>query len=152
MSQSDWNTIRDSLEHEIRLTRELLSNLHQEEISLMLQDKGNINQILEQRSVMLERLSSLRVQREQTTKKLVKITGHTETSLEKILPPFEEITAEILSLSDQLLALTQRLNRQHTQNQYLNEHPDRYYPSHMQIASETRAKRKASVATYHLKK
>ena len=155
-TEEDWNTLhsdlRDGLQNEIRVTRELLSNMHQEEVSLMLHDTGSMNQILQQRSEMLETLSFLRLRRQQTTEKIEKISGHAQPSLEKILPPNEEISSEILTLSDQLMALTERMNRQQTQNQRLTEHADRQYYPQLQQISETRPKRKASIATYHLKK
>ncbi|MBS0604744.1 MAG: flagellar export chaperone FlgN [Verrucomicrobia bacterium] len=158
MVPEDWQTLhnelRDGLQNEIRLTRELLSNMHQEEVSLMLHDTGSLNQILQQRSQMLERLSTLRLRRLQTTERIEKIAtvGHKHPSLEEILPPSEEISTEILSLSDQLMALTERMNRQHTQNQRLSEHGDHHRYPPRQMTPEARPKRKASVATYHIKK
>jgi citrate lyase gamma subunit len=145
--QSLHNELRNSLEKEIRLTRELLSNMHQEEISLMLHDTGNLNQVLQVRSQMLETLSFLRLRRVDTTVK------HNPPSLEEILPPGEEISTEILSLSDQLMALTERMNRQHTQNQRLTAYGDhgKCYPP-MQLESQNRPKRKASIATFNIKK
>ena len=155
----DWhmlhNSLRDDLENEIRLTRELLSNMHQEEVSLMLHDMGTLNQILQHRSVMLEKLSHLRVRRTETTQKIEKLAtdGIKEPTLEQVLPPEEEISTEILSMSDQLMALTERMNRQQTQNQRLQaqgDHPSRFPPP--QLIAEVRPKRKASVATYNLNK
>jgi uncharacterized protein with von Willebrand factor type A (vWA) domain len=160
-NQSDaenWQTLhvslRDVLQKEIHLTRELLSNMHQEEVSLMLQDGGSLNQILQQRSQMLEQLSSLRLHRQETTEKIEKIASvlHKNPSLDEILPPNEEISTEILSLSDQLMALTEKINRQYSQNQRLTEHPEhsRYTP--LQPSPQTRPKRKVSIATYQIKK
>src|SRR5271155_751416 len=111
---NSWNELHDELkkglEKEIRITRELLSNLHQEEVSLMLHDVGNINQILQMRHQMLETLSELRLNRLSTTGKIEKIASekNKNPSLEEILPPHEETSSEILSLSDQLMALTER--------------------------------------------
>jgi|SRR5690349_22523917 len=153
-----WQTLhillRDDLQKEIHLTRELLSNMHQEEVSLMLHDSGSLNQILQQRSQMLEALSSVRLHRQETTEKIEKIasTCHKNPSLDEILPPNEEISTEILSLSDQLMALTERMNRQHSQNQRLAEHPDHSHYAPLQPSLETRPKRKASVVTYQIKK
>ena len=147
-------SLRDDLQKEIHLTRELLSNMHQEEVSLMLHDPGSLNQILQQRSQMLETLSSLRLHRQETTEKIEKIasTCHKNPSLDEILPPNEEISTEILCLSDQLMALTERMNRQHSQNQRLAEHPDHSHYAPLQPSPQTRPKRKASVATYQIKK
>jgi hypothetical protein len=157
-SPEDWQTLhgelRDDLEKEIRLSRELLSNMCQEEVSLILHDAGSLNQILQTRSQMLEKLSALRLRRLETTEKIEKIASlkHEHPTLEEILPPNEEITTEILSLSDQLMALTERINRQHTQNQHLEAHGDHPPYPPLQSTAQSRPKRKASVATLHIKK
>jgi pantoate kinase len=154
--REDWQalhvSLRDDLQKEIHLTRELLSNMRQEEISFMLQDTGSLNLILQQRSEMLETLSILRLHRQETTAKIEKMasTNHRNPTLEEILPPSEEISTEILSLSDQLMALTERMNRQHSQNQRLAKYGD--HMMHLQPAPEVRPKRKSSVATYQIKK
>jgi len=154
----EWQFLHDALksglEDEIRLTRELLSNMRQEEVSLMLCDTGVLNQILQQRSLMLERLSVLRLRRLQTTEKIEQIATvqHKQPSLEEILPLNEEISTEILSLSDQLMALTERMSRQHTQNYRLTEHKEHHRYPPLQLAQDVRPKRKASIATYNLKK
>ncbi len=152
--QSLHVSLRDDLQKEIYLTRELLSNMHQEEVSLMLQDTGGLEQILQQRSQMLEKLSSLRLRRQETTAKIEKIisANHKPSSLDDILPLSEEISTEILSLSDQLMALNERMNRQQSQNQRLAEHPDHSHYPPLQPSLQTRPKRKASVATYQIKK
>jgi uncharacterized protein with von Willebrand factor type A (vWA) domain len=152
--QSLHVSLRDDLQKEIYLTRELLSNMHQEEVSLMLHDTGGLDQVLQQRSQMLEKLSSVRLHRQETTAKIEKIisANHKPPSLDEILPPSDEISTEILSLSDQLMALTERMNRQQSQNQRLVEHPDHsHYPA-IQPSLQGRPKRKASIATYQIKK
>ncbi len=154
----DWQTLhgelKDGLENEIRITRELLSNMCQEEVSLMLHDTGSLNQVLQMRALMLEKLSSLRLRRLKTTEKIEKLLAlkHKSPSLEEILPPNEEISSEILSLSDQLMALTERMNRQQTQNQRIEAHGDHSPYPQPQNASQSRPKKKASVATFHIKK
>jgi FlgN protein len=156
--REDWKglheELRENLEKEIRLTRELLSNLHQEEVSLMLHDTGTLNQVLQVRSEMLERLSFLRLCRIKTTEKIEKIASpkNQHPSLEEILPPLEENSSEILSLSDQLMALTEKMHRQDTQNQRIAALGDSVsYPQH-QLPPQSRPKRKAAVATYNIKK
>lgn len=131
--------LRKGLEKEIRLTRELLSNMHQEEVSLMLHDSGTLNQVLEVRSEMLEELSLLRLRRVRTTQKIEKIAA---VSHQEILP-------EVISLTEQLMALTERMNRVHSQNQRLAAYGDTYPHPH---APQARPKRKAAVATYNIKK
>lgn len=156
MQPEEWsrlhNALRDNLESEIRLTRELLSNMHQEEVSLILQDPGTWNQVIQLRFQMLEKLGSLRTRRIETTQKIEKLVSTSSSkapTLEEILPPGEEITAEILSMSDQLMALTERMNRQQSQNQRLQTHG---YSPPLQLVPQTRPKRKASVTTYNIKK
>lgn len=155
---NSWNELHDELkkglEKEIRITRELLSNMHQEEVSLMLHDVGNMNQILQMRYQMLETLSELRLNRLSTTDKIEKIaaTKNKNPSLEEILPPHEETSSEILSLSDQLMALTERMNRQHTQNQRLTELGEHAHYPQLQLSAQNRPKRKAAVATINVKK
>lgn len=148
----NWNALhtllRDDLQKEIHLTRELLSNMRQEEVSLILRDTGNLNAILQQRSLMLEKLSAIRLRRQETTAQIEKIAsvGHKNPSLDQILPPNEEITTEILSFIDQLGTLNEKMNLQQTQNHRISEHPPAMKP-----AEQPQAKRKASVATYEIK-
>ena len=132
--------LKDGLEHEIRLTRELLANMRQEEISLMLHDSGTLNQVLQVRSELVEKLSALRVRRLETTAKM-----------EKIAAPLDTLPPEILSLSDQLTALNERMNRQQSQNQRISEAGDHSFFPALSKEPEMRPKRKASVATYNPK-
>lgn len=150
--QALHNQLRDGLQKEIHLTRELLSNLNQEEVSRMLDDSGSVNYLLEQQHSLFERLSIVRTQRMQLTTAIEKIVldNHKLPSLDEVLPPAEEISTEILFLTDQLVALTERLNRQHSHNQQVIARGAHHPHFHAQMAPK--AKRKASVATYHLKK
>jgi hypothetical protein len=151
----EWNMLhdqlREALQKEVSIMRELLANLHQEELSLLLNDQGSLHELLEQRSRIIERLSTFRLTRIETTEKIEKIVAvENPPTTDRILPAEEETSTQILSLRDQLMALTEQMNRQQTQNQYLTEHPDH---SRL-VASQTlpRPKRKASVATYQIKK
>lgn len=151
----EWNflhtELKQALQKEVHIMRELLANMHQEEVSLLVNDKGSLYELLQQRSIIIERLGSVRLMRMETTEKIEKIVARETTPLpEHILPFEEEISTEILSLRDQLMALTEQMNRQQTHNQYLNEHPEHIQALQPQTAP--RAKRKASVATYQIKK
>jgi hypothetical protein len=137
--EKQWNVLHEEIkllmQQELSITRELLANMHQEELSLMLRDPGSLNQVMQQRSSMLERLSGLRVQRQQTTQKIYPLieVQTARPSLEEILPLNEEISYEIFNLRDQLLALTERMNRQQHRNTHLEEHLDpRGNPVYMQ--------------------
>ena len=159
MSQHDdakeWNMLheqlKEALQKEVNIMRELLANMHQEELSLLLNDQGSLHELLEQRCIIIERLSTLRTRRIEATEKIEKIVSKEKPpTVEHILPSDDETSTQILSLRDQLMALTEQMNRQQSQNQYLTEHPD-----HSRIAlreSAVRPKRKASIATYQIKK
>lgn len=156
-----WNELQEELrktmQKEVSLMRELLANLHQQEVSLMLQDLGTYNLLLQQRSDMVEHLSHLRVFREKTTEHICDILGSQKRQhdLEQILPETDELSCEIVNLRDQLMALTDKMNRQQSRNQHLAEHPEYLLSLHHQEKArqeQTRAKRKPIVATYHIKK
>lgn len=151
----EWNTLheqlKEALQKEVNIMRELLANMHQEELSLLLNDQGSLHELLEQRFTIIERLSTLRATRIEATEKIEKILVlNNLSSTEQILPAEEVTSTQILSLRDQLMALTEQMNRQQSQNQYLIEHPD--HTRMMASQNAPRAKRKASVATYQIKK
>ena len=60
----EWNMLHEqlseALQKEVSIMRELLANLHQEELSLLLNDQGSLHELLEQRSRIIERLSMFR--------------------------------------------------------------------------------------------
>ncbi len=154
-----WNKLhvelKNTMQKEISLMRELLANLQQEELSQMLQDQGTYNQLMGQRFDMIERLGSLRIIRNEATKQIMLILEKEKktSEIEQILPDNEEISCEILSLRDQLMALTEKMNRQQSRNQHLNAHPEYLHSLHRQAeVQQVRAKKKAMVATYHIKK
>ena len=134
--------LRENLKKEVYLTRELLSNIHQEEISLMLHDQGSVNHILQQRSSLLERLASLRSCRLQTTHKIADLYQGSSDGL----------CIEITSLSGQLEALSQKIASQLSQNRRLSEHPDAYPQSRGPYGGLQRPKKKSTVITMQIKK
>jgi len=137
--------------------------MHQEEVALLLNDKGSWNHVMQQRYYLVERLSDFRAARVKATSKLEKIVcqdSHLSCpSLEQLLPSESEESCEILSLSDQIVALAERMNSQNFRNtglvhqiehQLSIPHETRHYP--MQHQEELRAKKKVSIATYQIKK
>ena len=131
-----WTTLhhelQEEMQREVYLMRELLSNMHQEEISLMLNDQGSLQQILHQRSFLLEKLSSLRLNKLETLKQIER----------------SNIPLEIDSLGEQLTCLTEKVHRQTNTNQRLITHPEHYY----HLAQEQRPKKKLAIATLQIKK
>jgi hypothetical protein len=159
--KQQWMETHDALrivmQNEIRLMRELLANMHEEELVLLLNDNPGWTQVVQKRVSMLQSLKHLRGQREVTTKNiegLVFSQGKKQIiGVSDLLPSEEEITCEILSLSDQLVALMEKINYQNTRNEMLflrtphNAHlPDPSTP--MADPMLQPAKRKSSVATY----
>ncbi len=112
------------MQQELSISRDLLGNMHQEELSLIIQDQPSWNRVMIHRSQMLERLKTLRLQRVETTQEIVKTLGLKEANcdLEKLLPLNEEISYEIFNIRDQLIALTERMNHQQNLNHHLIEH------------------------------
>ena len=129
------NQLQDQMQREVYLMRELLSNMHQEEISLMLHDRGSLHQILQQRSSLLEKLSSLRINK-------LEILSQIED-----LPLYLSSSLEISSLHDQVTILSEKVHRQTTTNQRLTSHPEHY--SHFTQAP--RPKKKMAIATLQIK-
>ena len=155
--------LKTTMKKEVHLMREILANMHQEEVALLLNDKGSWNHVMQQRYYLVERLSDFRAARVKATSKLEKIVcqdSHLSCpSLEQLLPSESEESCEILSLSDQIVALAERMNSQNFRNtglvhqiehQLSIPHETRHYP--MQHQEELRAKKKVSIATYQIKK
>ncbi|QZA58175.1 hypothetical protein [Candidatus Rhabdochlamydia porcellionis] len=117
-SQKNWNQLHDeikvNLQKEVYLMRELLANLHQEVL-----DKEHSMQIMQQRQSLLERLNQARELRLVATQKLETLINPSskDLKLEQIMPLDDEQTTEVLSLNDQLDALTKKMNQQNMDNQ-----------------------------------
>jgi len=117
-SQKNWNRLHDeikvNLQKEVYLMRELLANLHQEVV-----DKEHSIQIMQQRQSLLERLNQARELRLVATQKLETLIDPSskDLKLEQIMPLDDEQTTEVLSLNDQLGALTKKMNQQNIDNQ-----------------------------------
>lgn len=118
LNQANWNPLHEEikthLQKEVHLMRELLSNLHQEAL-----DKEHSVQILEQRESLLKRLNQSKELRLVAIQKLEVLIdpSNKDLRLEQILPLGNEQTAEVLSLNDQLGALTKKMNQESIDNQ-----------------------------------
>ena len=117
-SHKNWNQLHEeikiNLQKEVYLMRELLANLHQEIL-----DKEHYIQIMQQRQSLLERLNQARELRLVATQKLETLIDpdSKDLKLEQIMPLDDEQTTEVLSLNDQLGALTKKMNQQNIDNQ-----------------------------------
>lgn len=145
-SQALQEALKSTMQQELLLTRELLGNLHQEEQSLIVQDSATWNQVMQERACVIEKLKNIRLARLETSTQIVKsLHLNTESLTENALPLDLESCCEILHLSDQLIALTERMNLQQNRNHHLMTHTSRF--SIMQPL-QTPKKAKVTVATY----
>jgi hypothetical protein len=129
--------LKECMKKEIGLMREVLANMHQEEVALIMFDKSGWTRTLQERFPLMQDLSSLRLKRDETVKIMMNhFQMHHEEKkipMEKIFPSNHEDSCEILYLSDQILALVARMNAQNTKNEVLTKKYDLYAP-HVQNA------------------
>ncbi|MEN9344027.1 MAG: hypothetical protein RLZZ453_814 [Chlamydiota bacterium] len=144
MNQESWkelqNCIEKEMEKEVYLMRELLSNMHQEEVSLMLQDKAALAATLDKRSSLLETLGSLRKNKQTMIKDLHGATPYFPSSI------------EMDTLYEQLNVLSEKIHRQFTTNRKLTLYPDRYLPHLEYLHEKTKAAQKTKVITLQINK
>lgn len=146
-----WNeiheTIKLTLQREIDTMRELLANMHQEELSLLLQNRETRATLLEERGQLIMHLGSLRSERISAMDTLEKTVGkeHAHPTVDELLPLDEGISSEIRSLSEQLLAITDKMNEQNARNQQLDRESVRRPSPKLQVAPAK--KRRNSIAT-----
>jgi hypothetical protein len=147
MDNPQWTPLHTELQtvlkQEIDTMRELLGNLHQEEILILQKDMSYWNQLMEERGRLIIKLSGLREYRISTTASLEAHCSHINAPLEALLPPDDENSSELLALRDQMFALLDRMNLQCSRNDMLTQlarHQEAPQPQQMQ-------KQKISIAT-----
>lgn len=152
------NELKISMEKEISMMREILANMHQEELSLLTSDKTGWNLVMQKRFELVERLGSLRNARIEATQKIQKLASpdkkEADVPLDKLLPIENEESYEILMLRDQIMALTERMNFQNSRNENLFEQVKNkpLPPYSMQPKAPLEPKKgKTSIATYDRK-
>ncbi|NGX45252.1 MAG: hypothetical protein K940chlam2_00397 [Chlamydiae bacterium] len=112
--------LKKTLQLEISLMRELLSNLHEEELALMSSNRQDWDQVMKRRSDMVLNLQELRIQRRVATGEVLdRGESPLDVPLEQLIDPDDEDSCELTSLLDQLLALIERLNLQNCRNDQL---------------------------------
>ncbi|MCI0382319.1 MAG: hypothetical protein L0207_04635 [Chlamydiae bacterium] len=161
-----WNEAHEQLksfmQREINMMREILANMHQEELSLLMNDKDGWQKVMENRSDMIIQLSTLRNQREMAKDALhqIMVQGAEGKKLhfEELLKRIEE-GGELLSLLDQILALVERINLQNCRNESLfhQAKTQEKLPLHCPypppyLKESKKVQRKTSLATYPKKR
>lgn len=149
MEHEQWTELHTQLQSlmkkEIDTMRELLGNLHQEEILILQKDMTYWNQLMEERAHLIGQLSDVRQNRISTTESLESMTTSSQPNapLEELLPSDNENSWELLALRDQMFALLDRMNLQCSRNEMLTQLA-RHQPA-LQPLSEKKAK--ISIAT-----
>lgn len=138
------------LEKELFLVREMLGNLHQEELSLIFQDTHTYQQLAHIRLEMQDRLTNLQNQREMTTEKLRETLQKPKEPLDLrgLLSDTAINRWEILNIHDQLTTLTDRMARQQLRNQHLIEHPEHLLTLRHQTLPVKKSKRQAVITLW----
>ncbi len=119
----DWakteNALKKAMEKEIDLMREILSNMMQEETSLLNQNKPLWEELMQSRFHLIEQVKIFRQDRMRATNKLLALSD--EKTFEKILSDGEEIACDVVFLLDKLISLSEKINTQNTRNQTLSK-------------------------------
>ena len=156
---SPRDNLKNTLQLEISLMRELLSNLREEELALLSSNLKEWEQVMARRSDMVLHLQTLRNQRHAATSKVLEGEQYPlDVPLEKLIAPDDEDSCALTSLLDQLLALVERLNLQNCRNDQLFDQTKHFeelplycsYP-HPNYQPPT-ARRRLGVATKQRKK
>ncbi len=140
--------LQNLMKKEIDTMRELLGNLHQEEMLIIQKEMAYWNQLMEERGHLIQQLSYLRQDRVATTGILEAINhSHPNVPLEELLPPDNENSYELLALRDQMFALLDRMNLQCSRNEMLtqlahHQAAPQHHPEHL-----PEKKAKISIAT-----
>lgn len=146
--------LKKALKKEINLMRELLANLHQEELSLFERDRKNWQVITDLRSDLIVKLSDIRKKRMGASTEIQQMAPIKKAG--ESFPFHEEDSCEILTLLDQLFALIERINLQNCRNEVLfdqSKHLEELplycnYPHPLQQQQQKQTRPKTAIATY----
>lgn len=118
-----YDQIRAFMQQEVAMMREILANLHEEELSLLAGDQAGWAKAMQHRSDMIIELGTLRASRHNAIKQLEELTSQRlkrkHVTIDDLLPVQDTNSSEIRSLLDQVIALVDRLNLQNSRNDYL---------------------------------
>lgn len=111
--------LNNALAKEIHLMREVLANLHQEELALLERSTTKWSRTMRHQSDLVLDLGKQRLLRIEATVELTKCT--IQLNRTEMLPHDEESSCEILTKLDQICALIERINLQNCRNNALFE-------------------------------
>jgi len=136
MAKSIQESLQTSLKQEIGAMREMLANMHQEELSLIAHDRKAWMQVMMDRVGLLSRLSELRLIRLKCTQELEHLTS------------VAELDCEILSMRDQLACLIEKMNQQQHRIQNLEVYSSQKSSGYPQRKPQGGSKKPGAIATY----
>lgn len=120
MSEKIFDRLKRFMTKEIAMMREILANMHEEELSLLTSDQPGFEKAMQARSDMVIELRSVRSDRNLAIREL-ESQAQSRLNRKQLthddLLPVEE--SEVRSLLDQLIALVDRLNFQNARNDHL---------------------------------
>lgn len=122
--QQHSGKLEHSMQQEISAMREILANMHQEEVCLRKRDDELFHRILVDRTSLVSHLNDLRSERCEV---LIELGKHlqiksTVPSLEEVLVEDDEKNCELLLLQGQIHALSEKMQLQLEENQHLFDH------------------------------
>ncbi|NDD58596.1 MAG: hypothetical protein EBZ47_04980 [Chlamydiae bacterium] len=147
------------IKEEIRLSREILYSLHQEEIALVMLDKNSLHKIWQERFPLVEKIGILRQQRNITTDQMMEFLRQNPPRqnfpAQQNLPFLNSLDCEGDLLVDQLFSLIDKLNSQNSKNELLAKTYQKYSLNFASIAcpfhplrnTVDKANKKATVGT-----
>lgn len=142
----EWTKTHDYLQQvmkrELETMRQLLDNMNLEEQFILRKEKKYWSSMMEERTHLIEELSSIRQDRLVVTEKLEKLTDHSHAPLEELLPEQDTNSWEVLSLRDQMVTLLDRMNLQTSRNEMLLQ-----LAQAPALAQAPQQKKKISIAT-----
>ena len=113
--------LKQAMQQEVDMMREILANLIEEENVLLLEDKLSWIHLMQERFCMIRQVKGFRENRNKATDELLILAK--ESSLKKILEREEDLLLSIPLLLDQLMLLTDKINTQLKRNQVFSEMP-----------------------------
>ena len=120
-------SLQEALKKEVDTMREILANLHQEELCLVMNDQGSFNRLLQERDSLMTKLNSFKKNRidifHALRASLPETTGIKIEAPEDLACVLKEESCETLLLKDQQKAIIERINLQSSRNKALADLP-----------------------------
>lgn len=144
MEQNKLSLLQTWLKKEIDAMREILANMHLEELSLLNQDLDEWSRILQQRSYLYLTLHDVREKRIAAVSAAFPQLNQDSEYLPQLNNPTAD-NCEILLLTDQITSLIEKLKSQSSRNQLLSQIANK--SEFLQNSTHENKKKKLKIAT-----